>query len=247
MCHTLLMKASGLPMKSVLVALWVVFALLAAGCSGDESADQNPDDPSGDQAGEFDPYRQPPPVSESGALQVIVFGMRNGQVLTMLDSPGGSQVAQISSGSNDVYFTGQAQTAPDGRLYWQVEHGDSIGWVPPRLGYPASRQNVTEDVETAFGAASAAQDNAVDTALVVSGVFSLTSPPTGINVSRINDVGPNRGYVVIDVVDVGSVGVPGVLGYRVEVMTERNDDRYEITEVWSTPMCENTPTTGSCL
>lgn len=234
-------------MKSSVVVVWLVIAMLATACSGDEEPPAAADPLVSPDAAIASSLDQPSSVSSSGALQVVVFGMRNGTTLSMLDTPGGAVVGQIEAGANNVYFTGEAQTGGNGELLWQVEHDDAVGWVPPRFGYPALRENVSDQVATAFGATNAAQDTAVDTALVVSGLFSFTSPPTGIIVSRINQA-EGSGHVVIDVVDQSAVGVPGVLGYRIEVMSELSDtDRFEIKEVWRTAMCQNGTSAGACV
>lgn len=251
MCHTL-------PVKSALVLFCLIIALLAPACSSDDAADntdENAGENTGDNASDNDanvdeasPGDQPSNTSASGGLQIIVFGMRNGTALTLADQPDGAGISQLPSGANNVYFTGEAQTNAAGELLWKVEYNGQVGWVPPRFGYPAVREDVTAEVASAFGATNAAQDNAVDTALVVSGLFSLTSPPSGIMVSQILPTADRLGHVVIDVVDEGAIGQPGVLGFRIEVLSEADAaGRYQITQVWRTAMCQNGAANGACL
>lgn len=253
-------------MKSTLAVVWLAMALIAAACSGDDaSTDQAANGDSSDESslGLSDSSSattadsaenatttggEPAPVSASGGLQLIVFGLRNGTELVMLDMPDGAEIGAIPSGTNNAYFTGEAANSASGELLWKVEYGDLVGWVPPRFGYPAARESITAEVATAFGSASPAQDNPVDTALVVSGLLSFTSPPSGIVVSAINRSDAQGGDVIIDVIDEGAVGVPGVLGHRLQVITEfEASGRYEIIEVWRTPICQNGAANGTCL
>lgn len=218
----------------------------AASASDANSLSATPGDGTSDVSS--DGTSQPASTSASGGLQIVVFGMRNGTSLALLDEPDGTEIGTLRAGANNAYFTGEAQNNAAGELLWKVEYNSLVGWVPPRFGYPAARENVTAEVATAFGETNPAQDNPVDTALVVSGLFSLTSPPSGIVVSSIVPTANGLGHVAIDVVDEGAVGQPGVLGYRVEVMTEADDaGTYQITEVWRTAMCQNGAANGECL
>jgi len=218
--------------------MFVVLALFASACSGDDAtssvgtlavATAIPAVPlEGDSIDGF------APDFDDG---VVIVGYGVGDTIELRARPGVEQLvlAQIPGNAVELSGLGETFVTPDDRTWWFVRWQDTQGWIEPGAGYLGASTDITADATA--GLTAATYESAIDIVLDVSAHLSANESDEMVVVSTAPSTTGGASVTIADVLIADREPDERQLGQRLEITTTGADGNFSLQSVAQRPLC----------